>query len=259
MWLTPQRPNQEPCGCWAPSRYLIAGASISDPGCPPRPLSISTACAVTSSLGGSSMAPKSANGSEYTTWRTLSRSKAAHAPLRDRIASTQSRARCTAPRTSVVCSASSRASTTTEVSSSAGPGARAHSGPPQREDRERRVPHRRHARLEAPATLVVERKASQPLDPTTHHRVVQRHALEVQRDERIDPRRLDAAPAAIGLLPVADPLDEPVPCRAATGVKAETVVLLLEVVCPREWSARLDASQPPLGARQDQLGERERQ
>ncbi len=41
------------------------------------------------------------------------------------------------------------------------------------------------------------------------HRVVQGVAQRVERDDRVDPRRLDAAPGAVGLLAVADPARDP--------------------------------------------------
>ena len=50
---------------------------------------------------------------------------------------------------------------------------------------------------------------SRPARPRLDHRVVEAVAEQVQRDQRVDPRRLDAAPAAVLLLPRDDPLGAP--------------------------------------------------
>ena len=52
---------------------------------------------------------------------------------------------------------------------------------------------------------VLDREALEALEPGAHHRVLERVAAQVQRDQRVDPRRLDAAPGAVGLLAAHDP------------------------------------------------------
>ena len=80
----------------------------------------------------------------------------------------------------------------------------------QRDDGEAGVPDRRLAGLEpadaAVRCVFVDEEAVQALDRRRDHRVVQRVAQQVQGEDRVDPRRLDAAPAAVGLLAGDDPL-----------------------------------------------------
>ena len=68
--------------------------------------------------------------------------------------------------------------------------------------------------------------AVEPGEAGPHHRVVERVAEQVQRDQRVHPRRLDAAPAAVGLLAVDDPRARPVRTRvrAAAGGRVPALV-----------------------------------
>ncbi len=68
-----------------------------------------------------------------------------------------------------------------------------------------RVPHRGLAGLEPAAGLVVDGEGVQPVQAGTHHGMIERVALQVQRHQRVDPRRLDPAPGAVGLLALDDP------------------------------------------------------
>src|ERR1700683_2461705 len=62
MWLTPQRPTHEPSGsCSALSQSTPARAASES--ARPTAASISSACAVTSALGGAITSPKAPNGS----------------------------------------------------------------------------------------------------------------------------------------------------------------------------------------------------
>src|SRR4029453_5931496 len=69
---------------------------------------------------------------------------------------------------------------------------------------------RRLARLEpayrALVGLLADQEAVQPGDAGRHRRMVQRVADQVEGDERIHPGWLDAAPAAVRLLPGEDPV-----------------------------------------------------
>ena len=49
-------------------------------------------------------------------------------------------------------------------------------------------------------------KRSHALDALAHDRMIEPVAHQVERDQRIHPRRLNAAPAAVGLLALDDPL-----------------------------------------------------
>ena len=75
----------------------------------------------------------------------------------------------------------------------------------QREHRQRRVPDRRLAGLEAAALVVLDREVVEAVDRPRENRVVERVAERMQRDDRPDPRRLDPAPGAVALLPLDDP------------------------------------------------------
>jgi hypothetical protein len=76
----------------------------------------------------------------------------------------------------------------------------------QRVHGERGVPHGRDARLHRERVFGLEReRRQQPFDAARHHRMVVRVAERLQRDERVHPRRLDAAPRAVALLMVDDP------------------------------------------------------
>ena len=50
------------------------------------------------------------------------------------------------------------------------------------------------------------RKPSRPVIAADQHGMIQRVAEQVQGQDRVDPRRLDAAPSAVGLLAGDDPL-----------------------------------------------------
>ena len=123
----------------------------------------------------------------------------------------------------------------------------------QREHRPRRVPDRGHARLQAPAVPVVDGEAAQPLETTPHDGVVEAHALEVERDQRVHPRGLDAAPAPVGLLALGDPLHETAPRRGAARLHGKPLVQLLQVVEPDEGTGAGNAMEAAGGARGDEL------
>ena len=74
-----------------------------------------------------------------------------------------------------------------------------HAGVGQRDRRQRRVPHRRLAGLD-PASPVVDGEAVEPVEAGAHHGMLERIAAQMQGDQRVDPGRLDPAPAAVGLL-----------------------------------------------------------
>ncbi len=75
----------------------------------------------------------------------------------------------------------------------------------ERDHRERGVPHRRLARFEPPALLVLDREVVEPAKRALDHGMVERVAERDERDDRPDPRGLDAAPGPVGLLPFDDP------------------------------------------------------
>jgi hypothetical protein len=77
------------------------------------------------------------------------------------------------------------------------------------DDRERGVPHGRLAGLEPALVAVVDDEALEAGQPTGDDRVVERAPADGQRDEGVDPWRLDPAPRAVGLLAVDDPLLHP--------------------------------------------------
>ena len=75
---------------------------------------------------------------------------------------------------------------------------------------QRRVPDGGQAGLDPQAVAVLDPEgAVEARQAPRDHRVVQGVAQRVQRDDRVDPRRLDAAPGAVGLLAVADPARDP--------------------------------------------------
>ena len=78
--------------------------------------------------------------------------------------------------------------------------------------RQRGVPDRRQARLDAEALAVVEVQREGPVEAgqaPRDDRVVEREPERVQGQDRVDPRRLDAAPGAVRLLALADPARHP--------------------------------------------------
>ena len=76
----------------------------------------------------------------------------------------------------------------------------------QPDEREAGVPAGRYARLHAQPVVLLHPERLESLDAAPHHRMVRFVAQLLQRHQRIDPRRLDAAPAAVGLLMGYDPL-----------------------------------------------------
>ncbi len=73
--------------------------------------------------------------------------------------------------------------------------------------------------------------SSRQARPLGHHRMVERIALHMERHQAVDPRRLDAAPAAVGILMA----DRSIPAhggrpRRATGVRPMPVAELLQGV-----------------------------
>ncbi len=75
----------------------------------------------------------------------------------------------------------------------------------QRQHRERGVPHRRLAGLQPHGLAILDGEPIEPGQARPDHRVIQRIALEMQRHQRVHPRRLDAAPAAVRLLALEHP------------------------------------------------------
>src|SRR4029434_7298845 len=61
-------------------------------------------------------------------------------------------------------------------------------------------------RSERPLADVLERETTEAVQRARERGVVERVALEVQREHRVHPGRLDAAPRAVGLLALEDPL-----------------------------------------------------
>ena len=76
----------------------------------------------------------------------------------------------------------------------------------RRDHRQHGVPDRGLARLEAAHAVLADREALEAVERLLDDRVVQAVAHQVQRHDRVHPRRLDAAPAAVGLLAGDDPV-----------------------------------------------------
>ena len=133
-------------------------------------------------------------------------------------------------------------------------------GAAQCDERPGGVPHRRHARLQSPsAGAVLEREPAQPVEASAHHRVIEWHALEVERDEGVHPWGLDAAPASVCLLPCADPVDQTPARKGPTGLPWRTVIELEHVVEPPERAATGHTSQTLCGLGRHELGHIETQ
>ncbi len=75
----------------------------------------------------------------------------------------------------------------------------------QRDQRQRRIPHRRLARLQPAHAVLGDRESLEPFEAPLHHGVVERIAEQVQGDQRVHPWRLDPAPPPVGLLTLDDP------------------------------------------------------
>ena len=75
----------------------------------------------------------------------------------------------------------------------------------ERRDGEARVPDGRLARLDPAHRRPRARCSGRSRRAPSQGRIVESVAEEVQRDERVDPRRLDPAPAAVRLLALEDP------------------------------------------------------
>src|SRR4051812_5182714 len=82
---------------------------------------------------------------------------------------------------------------------------RAEAGVAEREDGERRVPDRRLAGLGAQPVALVDREALPALDGLAQGLVLEAVAESDEHQDRPDPRRLDPAPRAVGLLMLPDP------------------------------------------------------
>ena len=76
----------------------------------------------------------------------------------------------------------------------------------KREDCEGRVPYGRLARLGSQPVSLLDEEAAPALDGSAEARVVEVPPERGEHEDRPDPRWLDAAPAAVGLLPIAHPL-----------------------------------------------------
>ncbi len=95
-----------------------------------------------------------------------------------------------------------------------------------------RVPHRRHARLKAPAFFVVDDEAIETADAFLHHRMIEAEAHKIERNERIHPWRLNAAPASIGFLPLDDPLRSRLHSALTQRVAGDAIVDLQKLIEP---------------------------
>ena len=249
MWLTPQRPNHEPsCSCSSSSQRRPS-AALSRASCPASAASSSTACAVTSALGGSITSPKSQNGTSRGSVRVLSTSNAPQPPSAHCIPISHSTASSTAVVDALGIGMAGaaqgqrdhrgvvdvgvvdvrvleRPTAAGQVRPPHGPVAgdvgdltvkqplgRAHerriaglqAGVGQRDQRQRGVPHRRLARLQPSLLGLLDGERVEAVEAGAHHRMVERIPLQVKRHQRVHPRRLDPAPAAVGLLALDDP------------------------------------------------------
>src|SRR5207253_9310668 len=81
----------------------------------------------------------------------------------------------------------------------------AEAGVPQREHGEPGVPARRLARLGPKAVALVDREALPALDRTAERLVLEAVPERDEHQDRPDPRRLDPAPGAVGLLVLTHP------------------------------------------------------
>src|SRR5262249_45397446 len=126
--------------------------------------------------------------------------------------------------------------------------------------RERGVPDRRLARLEPPFVALLDREATESVQRTGERGVIERIPLEVQREHRVHPRRLDPAPRSVRLLALEDPLAREPACELAQRPDRMALVPLQRAV---------EALEAPLPGREGmdhlaalshaELAERERQ
>ena len=93
------------------------------------------------------------------------------------------------------------------------------------EQRQQRVPHRRLAGLDVQrAAALVRPVAVERREPLRDDGVLEGVALDVERHQAVDPRRLNPAPRAIGVLVAHDPAQARVDRHLATGCEAELLV-----------------------------------
>jgi hypothetical protein len=94
-----------------------------------------------------------------------------------------------------------------------------------RHQRQQRVPHRRFARLDVDrAVALVGPVRVQRFDPSFQHRVLERVAFLVQREQAVDPRRLDTAPGAVLVLMLDHPLKHEADGRRTSRRDAEVLI-----------------------------------
>ena len=123
------------------------------------------------------------------------------------------------------------------------------------QQRKRGIPDRRHACLKAPAVAVLQCESIQAAQATRDDGMVDRHALEVKRDQRIHPGRLNATPAAVGLLTFGHPCEHAAYRPVAQWLPWKSLVELLEVIEPPEDPGARDTPQLCLGSRHDELAQ----
>ncbi len=115
-------------------------------------------------------------------------------------------------------------------------------------DGEAGVPDRRLARLEpavfAVRPLLADEEPVQAGDGGGEARVLQRVAQQVQREDRVHPGRLDAAPAAVGLLAGEDPLGRLAHRQRSARVRRQPVVGLQGPVEQGERASHRDPVSP---------------
>ncbi len=83
--------------------------------------------------------------------------------------------------------------------------------------------------------------------------MVEFHALEVEGDQRVDPRWLNAAPSTVGFLSLGDPVDELALRSRATRLHGQPVVELERVIQPHERTGTRDDMHPLCAPGSDQL------
>jgi hypothetical protein len=94
-----------------------------------------------------------------------------------------------------------------------------------REQREQRVPDRRLAGLDVQrAAALVRPVRIERREPFRHDGMLQRVALDVERHEAVDPRRLNAAPRAVGILVAHDPTEASIDRGVAKRSEADLLI-----------------------------------
>ncbi len=134
---------------------------------------------------------------------------------------------------------------------------------PQRDHRERRVPDRGEAGLQANRLFLLDLQLLQLFDLALHRRVIGRVAAAAQREDRVDDRREDRSEPVAPLETLEDPRLGPCQRPPAQGSPAPGLQLVEEPVHPAEEGSpepRAQAPRPPLrlrrALRRPELGER---